>query len=334
MSFQIVHNDITNMKTDAIVNAANERLMAGGGVCGAIFGKAGYDRLQAACHKKAPCATGQAVITEGFDLPAKYIIHAVGPVWRGGGHDEEKFLSGAYTSALMLAKEYGCESIAFPLISSGIYGYPKAEALAVAVSAFRQFLRENEMDIYLVVFDRKAVTLSEGLFDRISHYVDMYFDEEDDRRSRLWETVTFGKEPQQPFACAEALPVVKERSLEDLLENMDETFTEMIFRLISEKGYTDAQVYKRANLDRKLFSKIRSNADYRPKKNTVLALAVGLQLSVDEATDLLMRAGYCFSNSSKLDVIVRFFLEQEEWDIDLINEALFCFDQPVLGSAM
>ena len=391
MPFQIVHNDITNMTTDAIVNAANAGLQAGGGVCGAIFRKAGYEQLQAACDRKRPCPTGSAVITKGFGLPAKYIVHAVGPIWRGGGQGEEEALFRAYTSSLALAKEYGCKSISFPLISSGIYGYPKAEALAVAVRAFRRFLEDNEMDINLVVFDRKAVSLSEGLFDQIQHYIDTYFEEDLDERGRRGNEWIYAEEPDigawpadQEIPAAAAAPdrekgappaglsdgekrmlpaglpgaapmaqeiygsrltecsrgtvvapsILKERSLEDLLGNLDETFSEMVLRLITEKGYTDAQVYKRANLDRKLFSKIRSNADYNPKKNTVLALAVGLRLSLDEAIDLLQRAGYSFSPSSKSDIIIRYFLERGDYDVDLINETLFCFEQPLLGSVL
>ena len=174
MPFQIVHNDITKMNTDIIVNAANSALQPGGGVCGAIFRAAGIQLLAAECETKSPCPTGSAVITGAYDMPVKYIIHAVGPVWRGGTHHERELLAGAYRSALELAREYQCQSIAFPLISAGIYGYPKDQALAVAISTISEFLLQYEMDVYLVVFDRSAVQLSEKLFVEVQHYVDTY----------------------------------------------------------------------------------------------------------------------------------------------------------------
>ena len=330
MPFQIVHNDITKMHTDAIVNAANSRLQAGGGVCGAIFDAAGDRKLQEECNRKSPCPTGSAFITGGYGLPAKYIVHAVGPIWQGGSQGEEELLRSAYLTSLKLAAEKGCRSISFPLISAGIYGYPKEQALQVAVSAFSRFLMEQddgeEMDIYLVVFDRSAVSLSEKLFQEIRHYIDTFHDESEKERRRRFEY-------EICCACGPASDVLRERSLEELVNNLEETFSEMVLRLVDEKGYKDSEVYKRANLDRKLFSKIRSNPDYHPKKETVLALAVGLQLSVDETLDLLQRAGYTLSNSSKTDVIGRFFREKGEHDIFLINEALFCFGEAVLGSA-
>lgn len=376
MPFQIVHNDITKMHTDAIVNAANSRLQEGGGVCGAIFAAAGSGQLAAECSRKSPCATGGAVATGAYDLPAKYIIHAVGPIWRGGGQGEEAQLRSAYLTSLKLAEEKGCRSISFPLISSGIYGYPKEQALQVAVSAFSQFLTEQEegreMDIYLVVFDRSAVSLSEKLFQEISHYIGTYYEEDRDARlSRFAEEefsaaamareipaapsagppAAFSAAPVTtpavpaavpPMAASEApyeIPAfgqassLQERSLEDLVNHLDETFSAMVLRLTDEKGFTDAEVYKRANLDRKHFSKIRNNPDYCPKKSTALALAVGLRLSLDETLDLLGKAGYTLSNSSRTDVILRYFLERGEHDIFLINEALFCFGESTLGSA-
>ena len=380
MPFQIVHNDITKMNTDIIVNAANSALQAGGGVCGAIFRAAGVTALQAECDRKAPCATGSAVITGAYDLPVKYIVHAVGPVWRGGTHGEREQLAGAYRRALELAREHECRSISFPLISAGIYGYPKEEALAVAVSTISEFLLQYEMDVYLVVFDRSAVQLSEQLFADVQHYVDTYYVPEP-RRRRLeesqwmedvecaptmpknsFEDSTSAPVPVSYVAAAPAPapakkaarkggfrpqsmpapaflgatkgagPLKSQRSLQELLSRSSETFSQMLLRLIDEKGYTDVEVYKRANMDRKLFSKIRSNKDYHPKKTTVLALAIALRLSVDEATDLLRKAGYTFSDSYKQDIIVRYFLERGEYDMFTINETLFCFEEPLLGA--
>ena len=154
MSFNVIHGDITTMPTDAIVNAANSRLAPGGGVCGAIFSASDYHKLDLACRKIGHCPVGQAVITPSFGMPAKYIIHAVGPIWHGGKQNEEELLRSCYTSALNVAKENGCRSIAFPLISAGIYGYPKEEALRVAEDAIRAFLKDNEMEVSLVLFGR------------------------------------------------------------------------------------------------------------------------------------------------------------------------------------
>ncbi len=372
MSFQIVHNDITNMHTDAIVNAPNSLLRAGGGVCGAIFRAAGSSGLEAECREKAPCPTGQAVITKGYGLAARYIIHAVGPVWQGGGQGEEEALAGAYRHALLLAAEHGCESVSFPLISSGIYGYPREQALRVAVRTIEAFLEDHEMAVYLVVFDRKAVRISESLFTEVRHYVDRYYEPERGRRrleSELLSQMPAMQEEEcppsalreekrpQPFcaapmfytkpeasrkkalrqaasgkAAAFASASASARKLEDLLSHMDESFSERLLRLIDEKGYTDVEVYKRANMDRKLFSKIRGNKEYHPKKATVLALSVALRLSEDETADLLQSAGYSFSGSSRQDIIVRYFLQQKEYDMFTINETLFCFEEPLLGA--
>lgn len=357
MPFQIVHNDITKMNTDIIVNAANSALQPGGGVCGAIFRAAGVHELAAECESKAPCPTGGAVITGAYQMPVKYIIHAVGPVWRGGMYQERELLEGAYRSSLELAREYQCQSIAFPLISAGIYGYPKDLALAVAVSTIREFLQQCEMDVYLVVFDRNAVQLSEQLFVDVQHYVDTYYVPESRRRweqetqwlaeeeRAVWESKNVFAAPvratpkeKTPKGIASKGMALKntmpksQRSLQDILAHSRETFSEMLLRLIDEKGYTDVEVYKRANMDRKLFSKIRSNKEYHPKKTTVFALAIALRLSVDEATDLLRKAGYTFSDSYKQDIIVRYFLEQGEYDMFTINETLFCFEEPLLGA--
>lgn len=152
MAFKKVKGDITEMKTDAIVNAANSQLARGGGVCGAIFRAAASDKLQEDCRKLAPCPTGQAVITDGYGLPARYIVHTVGPVWNGGGNGEEKLLRSAYTSAMEQAWRKGCRSISFPLISAGIYGYPKDEAMRVAEEAIEEFTEEHDMEVYLVMF--------------------------------------------------------------------------------------------------------------------------------------------------------------------------------------
>ncbi len=332
MPFQILHNDITNMETDAIVNAANSNLLAGGGVCGAIFRSAGKDKLQKECNKIAPCLVGHAVITKGYNLKAKYVIHTVGPIYKDGNSKEKIYLKSAYENSLKLAKDYNLKSIAFPLISSGIYGYPKKEALDIAISTIKEFLSHNDMDIYLVVFDRKVVQLSEELYDNIKHYIDDFYEKHYVPRN------INNLEMEEVFEdnCYSEKTICDEKSfnkssLESILNNIDETFSQMLLRLIEEKGKTDIQVYKKANIDRKLFSKIRSNKDYNPKKTTALSLAIALELSLDETKNLLSRAGYTLSPSHKFDLIIEYFIKNKNYDIFIINEALFTFEQPLLA---
>ena len=334
MPFQILHNDITNMNTDVIVNAANSKLLMGGGVCGAIFRAAGEEELQKECEKIKHCPVGKAVITKAYNLKSKYIIHTVGPIYKDGNSNEGKFLKSAYETSLKLAKDYNLKSIAFPLISSGIYGYPKKEALNIAVSTIKEFLAENEMDIYLVVFDRKAVHLSEGLYEGIQHYIDDFYEDED-YRLRYTDLLEIEEIYQDDCDFQEPIYETKDfnkRSLESILDNIDESFSQMLLRLIDEKGKTDVEVYKKANMDRKLFSKIRSNKNYNPKKSTALSLAIGLELSLDETKDLLAKAGYTLSPSHKFDLIVEYFIKNKNYDIFIINEALFSFEQPLLAT--
>lgn len=341
MPFTIVRQDITKMKIDAIVNAANTYLQMGGGVCGAIFKAAGAAKLQAACDKLAPIKTGEAVITPGFDLPAKFVIHAAGPVYRNQNVEQsESLLRSAYTESLRLAIENNCESIAFPLISSGIYGYPKYEALKVATSAIQDFLVDHDIDIILVVFDKTAFTVSRELLGEVESYIDEnYVDTHKIKRRKLLEVerqaisvADEGDDKYNNSILEEMLaPVGAPSPLDDLVYNLDESFSQMLLRLIDAKGMTDVEIYKRANLDRKLFSKIRNNKGYMPSKRTAIALAVALKLSLDETDDLLRRAGYALSHAVKFDVIVEYFIANGMYDVFEINEVLFDYDQPLLG---
>lgn len=342
MPFRIVRQDITKMKVDAIVNAANTELRMGGGVCRTIFKAAGADKLQAACDKVSPIRTGGAAITPGFRLHAKYVIHAVGPVYRQWNEEQnEKLLRSAYMESLRLAAEHECKSIAFPLISSGIYGYPKDEALKVATEAIRAFLAGHEMEVYLAVFDKSAFIVSKQLMGEVESYIDEhYVDTQQMGRRRLpdEEPCTFTEaEFPAPLASMRPLPQVSRAAvpkvlLEDLVSDLDEPFSNMLFRLIDGKGKTDVEIYKKANIDRRLFSKIRSVKGYTPKKPTILALAIALELTLDETNDLLERAGYALSHASKFDVIVEYFIVSGRYDILSINEVLFKYDQPLLGS--
>jgi len=340
MPLEIIRNDITKISVDAIVNAANTALKMGGGVCGAIFSAAGAEKLQAECDSIGRCQVGEAVMTSGYCLPVQHIIHTVGPIWRGGNSGEAQLLHNCYTNSLTLALQMGCESIAFPLISSGIYGYPKDQALQIAISAISEFLLNHEMNVYLVVYDKKTFRLSAKLFSAIERYIDDNYVEEHHYHAtnrviesyeyqQLEESQTIPR-PSASYPSASAQPQRKRR-LEDVLEELEESFPQMLLRLIKEKGMTEVETYKRANIDRKLFSKIRSGKGYNPSRVTAIAFAIALELNMDETHDLLSKAGYTLSRSNKFDLIIEYFIEEGNYNIFEINEALFAFDQVLLG---
>ena len=362
MPFEIVRNDIVNMQVDAIVNTANPHPVIGYGCDAGIHKKAG-PRLLEARKEIGDIYVGHAAITPGFDLDAKYVIHAVGPVWQGGEHKEAELLRRCYDSALALAAENGCESVAFPLLCAGNHGFPKPLAIQTAISAFSTFLMEHEMLIYLVVFGSQAFSLSEKLV----HSVQSYIDENYIRETTLDEYGVTDKcsvrqmeqaQIQRALECqrrarydraredaremAEYRPALKmsvplapaaavSNSLKDLLDATDAGFSETLLKLIDRTGKKDSEIYKRANVDRKLFSKIRNNPQYRPSKTTALAFAVALRLDLEETRDLIGRAGYALSHSSKGDIIVEYFIKQKNYDVFAINEMLFAFDQSPLG---
>ena len=340
MPLTIIREDITRMAVDAIVNAANTRLQMGGGVCGAIFRAAGAAELQAACDKVSPIRTGEAAITPGFALPAKYVIHAAGPVYsRRSKEQSRELLRSAYIASLELAAEHGCRSVAFPLISSGIYGYPKDEALEAARTAIGEFLEDHEMEVYLTVFDKSSFQAGRVLLGAVESYIDQHY--VDARRVGRRTLLRVEKDalgqaeagaaasPMAAMAAAPAPP--PNQGLDALMENLDEPFSDTLLKLIDKKGRTDVEVYKRANIDRKLFSKIRTGKGYTPKKPTILALAVSLELTLEETDDLLKRAGYALSHASKFDVIVEYFIVNKRYDIFEMNEVLFQYDLPLLG---
>ena len=339
MPFTIVRQDITKMRVDAIVNAANTELQMGGGVCGAIFQAAGAEKLQEACNKVAPIQTGQAAITPGFDLPAKYVIHAAGPVhsvWHKGQSREQ--LRSAYIESMKLAVENGCESIAFPLISSGIYGYPKDEALEVARQAIEDFLQQHDLEVYLAVFDKSSFLISEALLGRVESYIDQHYVDAHQPRRRTFlaaDEMAFSQalpNIRAPMPAADSMPMaMPQKGLDELMDDLDEPFSSALLKLIDAKGKTDVEVYKRANIDRKLFNKIKNVKGYTPKKPTILALAIALELSLPEVEKLLERAGYALSHASKFDVIVEFFIVNKNYNIFELNEVLFSYDQPLLG---
>ena len=346
MPFLMIRNDITKVTADAIVNPANRNLLQGSGTSRAIYQAAGEQELTAACEAIGYCEPGRAVCTPAFGLPAKYIFHAVCPAWQGGLFGEAEQLAGAYHSALELAAEYHCESVAFPLLSSGNYGYPKEQAFRIAVDTITQYVMEHDLTVYLVLYDRHSLAVSRKLFALVEEYIDDHYVAQNDesyqfdrrrresverRRWRLEEEAT----PMLETAAAPPPPAttpMAARSLEHLMDNLGESFTTRLLRLIDERGLKDSTVYKQSNISRQHFSKIQCNRDYNPKKKTVLAFAVGLHLSEDETIDLLKSAGYAFSDGSKQDWIVRYCLEHKIYNINQVNTLLFQWDQEQLGA--
>lgn len=426
MSLQIIRDDITRVRCDAIVNAAKKSLLGGGGVDGAIHRAAG-PRLLIECMTLGGCKTGQAKITGGYALPAKYVIHTVGPVWQGGSCGEQEQLASCYRQSLQLAVKHNCQSVAFPLISTGAFGFPKHQALRIAVNTITDFLLELDTDltVYLVIFNKSAYLISQKLYADIKSFIDdVYVDEHDDSPQRRFErfqaaqmedeaplfdaedvcytrppldnsektarrkmrrespkspsvapeysvpseNIDLQKMRRESLACPPVAPKchmapqrrsapseetepqkmcgifsdfatrdldpsgTRMTNLTNLLRQMDESFTQMLLRKIDERGIKDSECYKRANIDRKLFSKIRSDVHYKPSKQTVIALAIALELPLNETKDMLMKAGYALSHSNQFDIIVEYFIRRGNYDIFEINEALFAFDQRLLGS--
>lgn len=347
MPLEFVRNDITRMAVDAIVNAANETLLGGGGVDGAIHRAAG-PRLLEECRTLNGCETGQAKITRGYNLPCQYVIHTVGPVWRGGAQGERALLASCYRSALALAKEYRCESVAFPLISAGVYGYPKAEAMQVAVDEISRFLQENDMTVYIVVFMRERVEMGGKLFEEVVAYIDdVYVAEhyEADREARRSARVDrmpanglFRRPHREETARNETISrgdsmagAVADVFPDGPIARPDETFSQMLLRKIAEKGLTEAACCKRANMDRRLFNRIRNNPAYRPGKQTALAFAIALELPMRETAELLMAAGCALTHGSKEDIVAEYCIMNGHYDLVEINQVLFRLDLQPLG---
>lgn len=355
MPFEIVRNDITKMRVDAIVNAANNSLMGGGGVDGAIHRAAGPKLLEE-CRALNGCPTGEAKITRGYDLPCRYIIHTVGPIWQGGGAGERALLAACYRHSLALAKANDCESVAFPLISSGAYGYPKGEALRVAVDEIARFLREEDMRVYLVVFTRDAVQPGGKLYSDIAAYIDDVYvsgQAEYNREARRSQYMgdaapdqsgagggLFRRKHREDNARNETvfseaslhrLTAMQPEAMEDVFNRTDESFYEMLFRKIAERGLTDAAFCRRANIDRRQFDRIFNNPACRPGKSAVLAFAIALALPLEEAKELLMKAGYALSHGSKTDIAAEYCLVTGNCDLIEINQVLFRMDLQPLG---
>ena len=330
MPLEIVRNDIVHMAVDVIVNSANPEPVIGAGTDARIHREAGPGLLEAR-QAIGRIGVGEARITPGFDLKARYVIHTVGPVWRGGLFGESRLLRRCYDSALALAASQGCVSIAFPLISTGNYGFPKDKALRIAMDAARDFLLKQDMQIYLVVFDKEAFRLSEKLHSSIASYIDQHYVDALNAEYSRMAPMQRRNEALMPQLCMEA-PMYSMDSLKELLERTDAGFTETLLRLIDQTGKKDSQIYTRTNVSRQHFSKIRNNPHYKPTKATAIAFAIALELDLEQTKDLIGRAGYALTMSSKSDVIIQYFIEQGNYDLFEINAALYQYDQSLLGS--
>lgn len=342
MPLQIIRQDITKMYVDAIVNTTNEEMVGYSGVDLAVHTVAGSG-LDEECAKLAPLGLGQAVLTRGYALPCKHVIHTSGPRWRGGLQGESIILRSCYIESLKLAVRHGCNSIAFPLISSGVYGYPKDQVLKFAIQTITEFLFEHELTVYICVFDRESYSFSQKLFRDIQEFInDEYVDEHDED---FYDDYDRCVDMQAIILKSSAIPMAssavksdeepnptKGKSLKEYLTRMDRSFQEMLFDLIDERGMTDVECYKRANVDKRTFSKIKSNKNYRPSKQTAIAFAIALRLDLNTTQELLATVGFTLSRSNVFDKIIRYFIHTENYDIFEINEALFEFDQMPLGS--
>ena len=334
MPFRIIRDDITKVEADVIVNTANPYPMIGRGTDSAVYAAAGVEALLAERRKIGEIEPGGAAATPAFALKARYIIHTVGPSWEGGESGERGILSACYRNTLALAAELKAESIAFPLIATGIYGFPKDEALSIALSEINRFLLAHEMDVILAVFDRKSFELSGRLAGKIDEYIDEHSVgiRRESEYGDVWPDRLQGRGGAAGNGYSAAFPEAEGKSLDEVLGSAGETFQQRLLRLIRESGMDDVTVYKKANIDRKVFSSIRRNVNYRPKKRTAVAFAIALELDMPAMLDLLSRAEIAMSPSSRFDLIIRYCVTHGIYDIFEINAALFQYAQPLLGT--
>ena len=316
MPLKIIRNDITKVSADAIVNTANPKPVYAAGTDLAIYEAAGADNLLAERKKIGDIAGGDVAVTPAFQLDAKYIIHTVGPAWQGGNKDEFDILRRCYSNSLRKAAELDCESIAFPLIATGVYGFPKDKALQIAISEISDFLFQCEMMVYLVVYDDKSFQLSSQVMGDVQSFIDANYV----RTTRKSE-----------YRRRASYPTVPNNSLDEMIANMGSTFQEKLFELIEKRGLSNVEVYTHANMDRKHFSKIQCNVNYHPSKKTAMALCIALKLNLDESKDLLARAEWAFSPNRKMDLIVMNAIINHEYNINKVNAILFEYGQECLG---
>ena len=351
MPLKIIRQDITKIKCDAIVNPTNRHMWPGGGADAAIHEAAGPELLDY-CQKLGGVSVGEAKITPAFNLPCKYVIHTAGPEWEGGLSGERVLLRSCYKESMKLAIEHRCKTVAFPLIASGLYGYPKDKVLKEAMDVLSKFLKHYEMDVYIVVYDKTAYSISRELYDDVQSFVDNFyvemhsdmfdnFREEDTyasyKASRIMcDKLSTLEEPIEECSieapvCCDSVPFQSAR-LDKMLKDMDKGFAETLFDYIDKKGLTDVEAYKCANVSRKTFSKIKCDKHHKPSKITAISFAVGLHLNLDETKHLLSTAGLALSRADKFDVIIEYFIMSGKYKtIHDVNEVLYQFDQLLLG---
>ncbi len=321
MPLYMIRRDITRMDVDAIVDPTDPEFSGSGGTDLAIHRAAG-PALEQDLARRSALKTGEAVLTNGYRLPAKYIIHTVGPIWEGGNAGEAEALAACYRSCLRLAAENGCRSVAFPLISGGTFGFPNDDALRIAQRNISAFLEDRDMDVYIVAYQRHTFNLGAKLFADITAFVDENYIEFAPRAKEKTETAE--KEP------GEAAPLP---DLETMLREHAETFSCMLDRLIAERGMNGPACYRKARVHKSVYSKIMSSIYYKPAKITALAFALALELPWEELKALLASAGYAMTRTSKADTVVEYFVRNRIYDIDEINEALYEIDPdlPLFG---
>ena len=339
MPFKIIRDDITKVKADAIVNPVNPEVSIGGGVESAIYEAAGKEKLLEARKELGRLHPGKVGVTEAFNLDAKYIVHVSGLYWKGGNSFEARCLEECYEKALKAALDKGCKSIAFPLLATGTYGFPKDIGLDVAVSAFTEFLEEYEMDITLVVFGNDAVNVSGKLAYEVRSFVDdKYVKEALEAEYKEDRNIERYALPNERFhlllkeetydvpdgACTKDTFSAKQPgSLEAALKNIyKESFEKHLQQLINKKGLKNSEVYAAANISKQYFSKLLKG-QVKPSKDKMLALAVGLRLNMDEVVDFLRIAGYALSPISQTDTVVEYFIRKQEYNVLKINIVLF-----------
>ena len=329
MPYDIIRQDITKMKVDAIVNPTDYMFSGSGGADAQIHLATGPE-LRKACDALPLLEEGEIAVTEGFQLPCKYIIHTFGPIWQGGLFDERRKLVSCYKHALQAAYDRNCESIAFPLISSGTFGFPKDKVLRIALDTITNFLMSHDMTVYIVVFDKKAYAISQKLQKDVQDFLD----------GTDLQPVAGSSQPAQKNAedgCGqtrEAGIFSDKLTLEELLAHRREGFTGALMRLIGRSGMSHVECYKKANITKQLFSKISSDPHYHPTRPTVFAFAIALKLTLDETERLLNKAGLAFDLTDDTDKIVCFFIYHKNYDLTEINEVLDQHDQKCLGNVI
>lgn len=320
MRFQIVNADITSLTVDAIVNPTDAHFSGSGNTDLAIHQAAGVG-LRAECSHLPELQTGAIAVTGGYELPCRYVFHTVGPVWQGGGHNEAILLRSCYVNALLQAKKLGAASIAFPLISSGSFGFPKDQVMELAIGAIRDFQEtlDGELDVTLCVFHRTAFELHRK--DELEAFL-----------ARKAQPL-----PMMDFCAAESMPASPrpkasiKGSLEQWLQKRDDTFAVTLLKLIDQKGMTEVECYKKAQVTKKTFWKINNTPNYHPSKQTALAFAIALELSLEETEQFLKTVGYSLSHSNTFDLIIEYYITSGIYDLYEINAALYRYDQVCLG---